>query len=132
LTLTRVLPAAPERVWHALTDPAELAAWFWPERLSPAVSVTTAGFRIEAGAAGFAVSGSYVDMDPPHRLVFTWRWDAAPAEETLVTVRLEPADGGTLLTLVHERFTDTTDRDNHLTGWEDCLDRLPAHLRTHP
>jgi hypothetical protein len=32
------------------------------------------------------------------------------------------------LTLVHSRFTTDTDRDNHLKGWSDCLDRLPGWL----
>ena len=42
LVLQRDLSAPPERVWRALTDPAALAAWFWPPRLEPAAEVDLA------------------------------------------------------------------------------------------
>ncbi len=76
-----------------------------------------------------AVSGEYVVVDPPRRLVFTWRWDGAEAV-TMVTMELAETAAGaaTELTVVHQRFTDPADRDSHVQGWHDCLDRLPGHL----
>jgi uncharacterized protein YndB with AHSA1/START domain len=68
-----------------------------------------------------------VSLEPPHRLVFTWRWHGEP-EETLVTIDLAPAGGKTVMTLVHERFASEATRDSHAQGWHDCLDRLPAWL----
>ena len=32
LVLTRTLPVPADRVWRAFTEPARLAAWFWPQR----------------------------------------------------------------------------------------------------
>jgi uncharacterized protein YndB with AHSA1/START domain len=133
LRLTRVLLAPPDRVWHALTDPAALAAWFWPLRMTPTVEAELrpgGRYRIAASSPAMAVCGEYVLVEPPTRLSFTWRWDTEP-DQTLVTIRLAPCDAGTELTLVHERFSDGASRDNHLKGWEDCLDRLPAWLARH-
>ena len=75
-----------------------------------------------------AIDGNYVVVDPPSRLVFTWRWHGEP-EQTLVTLRLAPAATGTELTLIHEGFADDATRDDHVKGWSDCLDRLPDWLQ---
>lgn len=132
LEITRTLPAAPERVWHAFTDPAALTAWFWPH-LAAVVEVDLrvgGGYRITAtnpSVDDFGISGEYVSLEPPHRLVFTWRWHGEP-EQTLVTIDLVAAAGKTVMTLVHERFADPAARDAHAQGWHDCLDRLPPWL----
>ena len=131
LVLQRDLDAPPERVWRALTDPAALAAWFWPPRLEPAAEVDLAvggRYRIDGPGAGIAVAGTYRELDPPHRLACTWSWDGEDAE-TLVTVELVPSgEDGTGLALRHEGFADDATRDDHVQGWTDCLDRLPAWL----
>jgi uncharacterized protein YndB with AHSA1/START domain len=133
LTISRTLPAPAERVWRALTDPAALAAWFWPQRFSPTAEVDLrvgGKYRIDGPAVGMAASGEYITVDPPYKLVFTWRWDGEPGE-TLVTIELTPVDAGTDLALRHERFASDADRDNHAQGWHDCLDRLPDWLSRH-
>jgi uncharacterized protein YndB with AHSA1/START domain len=130
LTINRTLAVPAERVWRALTDPAALAAWFWPRRFATTTEVDLrvgGRYRIDGTAAGMAVSGEYVTVEPPNKLVFTWRWDGEPGE-TLVTIELTPVATGTELALRHERFGDDETRDNHAQGWHDCLDRLPAHL----
>ncbi len=130
LQISRALPAPPDRVWRAFTDPAALAAWFWPERFATTAEtdVRVGGrYRIDGPGAGMAVSGEYVSVEPPNRLAFTWRWDGE-TEETLVTLELVATGDGTRLALTHERFSDDADRDNHAKGWSDCLDRLPGWL----
>ncbi len=129
----RTVPADPERVWRALTDPAAVAAWFWPKHFHTTVAMDPrpgGTYRIAAPSApggGIAVTGEYAVVQPPNRLVFTWRWDGQD-DETLVTIELSRVDGGTKLIVVHEGFGDEKDRDNHDTGWTDCLDRLPAFV----
>jgi uncharacterized protein YndB with AHSA1/START domain len=131
--ITRTLAAPPERVWRAFTDPAVLAAWFWPPRFATTVEadVRVGGrYRIDGPGAEMAVGGEYVAVEPPSRLTFTWRWDDQ-AEETLVTLRLAATDEGTEITLTHERFANDADRDNHAKGWSDCLDRLSESIVPH-
>ena len=86
--ITRTFPAPPERLWHALTDPAALAAWFWPHLDNTVdVDLRVGGrYRITGPRAGIAVDGEYLAVDPPKRLVFTWQWDARG--------RAQPGSGG--------------------------------------
>ena len=126
--ITRVLAAPADRVWAAFTEPATLTAWFWPARLSPAVSADVrvgGAYRIEG--TGMAVSGIYREVEPLRRLVFTWRWDGDEAE-SLVTVEFQDSDGKTVLSLRHDRLATAEERDSHAQGWNDCLDRLPSCL----
>jgi uncharacterized protein YndB with AHSA1/START domain len=133
LHLTRSLAAPAAAVWRAFTDPVALATWFWPAAsfgTTAEVDLRPGGrFRIAAPRRGFAVSGSYVEVEPPGRLVFTWRWDGE-ADETLVTVTLTATGVGCELDLRHDRFPDVASRDGNAQGWSDCLDRLPGWLLT--
>jgi uncharacterized protein YndB with AHSA1/START domain len=79
--------------------------------------------------------GTYREIVPPRRLVFTHAWldDAGrPGPETLVTVELEEIPEGTLLRLTQTGFTTEAARDGHGGGWGEALDRLTAHLATAP
>lgn len=130
LRLTHTLPGPAERVWRALTDPAALAAWFWPDRFATTAEVDPrvgGGYRIDGSAGGIAVTGRYPEIARPHRLAFTWQWAGDP-DETVVTIELTPTGEGTALLLRHGGFASDVDRDNHVEGWSECLGRLPAWL----
>ncbi len=127
--IDRTFAAPPERVWHALTDPSALTRWFWPASMAPVVSVDLrpgGALRIEAPGL-MAVAGEYTVIEPPRVLAFTWRWEGEP-ELTTVRVELSPVDDGTRMVLTHDGFADDKTRDNHETGWRDCLKRLSARL----
>ena len=51
-----------------------------------------------------------------------------PERESLVTFLLEPFDGGTELTLLHEHLPDEEARESHEQGWSGLLDKLPVFL----
>ncbi|WP_431278383.1 SRPBCC family protein [Leifsonia poae] len=131
IEITRTLKADRERVWRAFTDPAEFVAWFWPPPFASTGDMDArvgGSWRLVSHVAGMGLSGVFAAVDPPERLVFTWRWDGDP-EETLVTVRLVAVPGGsTELTVLHENFATPADADSHAEGWSDCLDRLPSLL----
>ena len=129
LTLTRTLAASPERVWRSWTTD-ELAAWLWPPSWAAhcEIDLRVGGrFRVASEIQDTGVGGEYVAIEPVTRLQHTWLWDG-DNHETLVTITLEPVEAGTLLTITHENFADDATRDDHLQGWGDCVDRLPAHL----
>lgn len=122
----RVIAKPIEDVWRAFTDADALAAWFWPPRFATTVELDLrvgGAFRIASEAAGMAVSGTYLEVEAPDRLVHTWRWDGED-EETLVTLSLVPVDGGTGITILHERFSDPEQAAQNELGWNSCLDRL--------
>ena len=129
LTLQRTVAASPERVWAALTDAGALAAWFWPPALRTEVELDPrrgGGYVIHAPDQ-MTVRGTYQEVEPPYRLRFSWRWDGE-AEQTEVAIDLSTVDDGTAVALTHDGFASDASRDNHITGWSDCLDRLPGFL----
>jgi len=90
------IAASPERVWAALADPAELAAWFGAHveiDLRPGGPVR---FRWPDGSER---RGLIVTLDPPRRLAFRWRETAGReptgAEPTVVAFELESYGGAT-------------------------------------
>jgi uncharacterized protein YndB with AHSA1/START domain len=72
------------------------------------------------------VSGTYHQIVPAEKLVFTWAWQSTPERESQVTVDLKPDAGDTLLTLTHEQFFSEKARDDHRGGWTRALDNLEA------
>ena len=130
LRVERHLSASPDRVWRAFTSADALSEWLWPPAFATiAITDPTVGgrYRIASEVAGMAVGGEYVALDEPRGLVQTWQWEGE-AGQTLVTVTIDPERDGTLLTVVHERFDTGDERDSHIQGWNDCLDRLEPYL----
>ena len=70
------------------------------------------------------VAGTYREIDPPDRLVYTWQWqNKEGAPETIVTVEFRAHATGTELVLIHD-LPDTDARDRHEDGWSRCLDKF--------
>ena len=67
-------------------------------------------------------------VDPPHRVVYTWRLDDA-AEAERVSVSFEARGAETLVTVRHERIPDSRARDGHEAGWKGCLEGLDTYVR---
>ena len=134
LRISRVLPADPETVFAAWTDPASLRQWFDPGGVSVTVAEIDArvGGRLVINMRGnesgrdFPHEGEFLEVEPPRRLVFSWRtpWE----RESQVTIELTPCDGGTELTLIHERIPDAKLRDDYRGGWSRVLESLEGHL----
>jgi uncharacterized protein YndB with AHSA1/START domain len=114
----RDLAHPPERVWRAITEPEELAAWF-PDTIEgefgPGSEVRFPKF-VEMGLPSV---GKVTEFDPPRLLAFSWG-------SSTLRFELEPAGDGCRLT-----FTDTLPREEsakNAAGWEVCLDGLEARL----
>ncbi len=121
---TLELKASPERVWRAISDPAELSRWF----------PTHAELEVRPGGDGRFHFDGYGDalvhveaVDRPRYLA--WRWlgeKPSPEEsETLVEWWLEPrADGGTSLRLRESGFRFEKHRAGNEEGWTAELGEL--------
>jgi uncharacterized protein YndB with AHSA1/START domain len=70
------------------------------------------------------VSGTYVLVDRPRKLVFTWIGPLTNHVNTLVTVELIPCGDETDLVLTHERLPTTAICEGHTRGWGNILDHL--------
>jgi uncharacterized protein YndB with AHSA1/START domain len=71
--------------------------------------------------------GVYRVVDPPKKLVYTWRWESEPeAPETLVTVEFLDRGNATELVLTQELFTSEEAKQKHETGWTGCFEKLAS------
>jgi uncharacterized protein YndB with AHSA1/START domain len=128
------LPATPEEVFAAWTDPASLTEWMCPAPQT--VAAVTLDLRIGGkfqlvmrGANGDNVHiGEYREISPPKRLVFTWKSAATLQQETLVTVELFPKGKQTELVLRHELFPNEHSAAQHTNGWQSIVEKCSAYL----
>jgi uncharacterized protein YndB with AHSA1/START domain len=122
LVLVRELRHPATKVWHALTDPAQLREWapFDADRdlgTTGPVKLSTVGARAQ-------VSDSRVTRaEAPRLLEYSWggnqmRWE------------LEPVANGTRLTLWHN--IDRRYVSMGAAGWHICFDVLDRTLAGHP
>jgi uncharacterized protein YndB with AHSA1/START domain len=137
LTLKRRLKAPPAKVFDAWADPQKLVLWFGPahtvqDSVRAQMDVRPGGrFRVQFSTdegESHEVGGTYKELVPDKRLVFTWAWHTTPERESLVTITLAPDGDGTLLTLHHEQFFDEPARDGHQRGWTGTLEKLDRFL----
>ena len=137
LTLKRRYPVAPGKVWRAWTDPQAIAKWWGPAPNEPVslaqTDVRVGGrFRVVFGGPdgkAHECQGVYREVAANRKLVFTWTWpNSTPERESLVTITLRAANGGTELDFRHEQLFDEKVRDNHKRGWSGSLDKLERFL----
>jgi len=136
LRMTRLIAAAPERVFEAWTRPEHMRRWSCPEGygLEEVRSDVRVGgaFRLQMRSPEdltHTAYGTYRVVDPPRKLVYTWDWEEEDQRmgETLVTVEFNDApDGGTEVVLTHEGFPVEEARTGHEDGWASCLNKLEA------
>jgi uncharacterized protein YndB with AHSA1/START domain len=127
--LSRTFSADLDQVWRALTEPGELAAWFWPADYGTTAEADAhvgGRYRIAAPSHQLAVEGEYLEVAAPRRLVTSWRWDGDDVR-SVVRVDLLGGEHGSGLTLTHEGLPPD-DVAPHEQGWSDSLDRLVDHL----
>jgi len=116
------LKASPERVWRAISDPAELDRWF-PQR---------AELDLRSGGDGSFHFDGYGDfpvrveaVDAPRYLAWRWAREAGGQPLTLVEWWVEErADGGTTLRVRESGFTDPQHRMGNEEGWTEELAEL--------
>ena len=79
---------------------------------------------MSSGESSREVSGTYVLVDRPRKLVFTWIGPLTNNVNTLVTVELNPLGDETDLVLTHERLPTQAIVGGHTKGWGNILDHL--------
>jgi uncharacterized protein YndB with AHSA1/START domain len=132
LKIQRLLPGPIERIWAYLTDSDLRRKW-----------LASGDMQMQAGAPfelvwrnneltdppgerppGFSgehrMQSRIVEVDPPHKLTFTW------GESGEVTFELQPAGERVLLTVIHRRLPDRNMTLMVGAGWHMHLDVLVA------
>ena len=118
-----LVPLNADETFALITQPDRLRRW----------QVVTARVDLRAGGdyrwtiiPGHAVAGTFTEVDPGRRVVFTWGWEGSPdlpPGTSTVVVTLEPAEGGTMVHVTHEGLSAEQEA-SHAAGWTHYLDRL--------
>ncbi len=131
--VTRRFAASPERVFDAWLDPEKAGRFLYATATGEMVRVD-----IDARVGGrYSIvdrrdgedvehTGEYLEIDRPRRLVFTLQVPRYSEEVDRVTVEIEPADGGSELTLIHETSPEWAEQSGE--GWRMILDGLAEVL----
>lgn len=132
------IAAPPARVFRALTQPRQLAAWWgapelyrtedWQLDLRPGGKWSCKAIGLDGVMS--TVEGVIESLEPPHRLVMTWQpsWDEFASSTILY--RLTPTTTGTLVEVTHSGFASAASCQGHAEGWLRVLGWLDAKLDT--
>jgi uncharacterized protein YndB with AHSA1/START domain len=127
LVVTTTIDATPQEVFPYLVQPEQLLRWLgtWAE-----VDPRPGGvFAVDMGQT--QVRGSYVTVEPPYRVVFTWGIagnEHLPAGSSTVEIVLRPDGDGTVVELTHRDLPADRVAD-HRQGWTNRLGDLAAISR---
>jgi uncharacterized protein YndB with AHSA1/START domain len=122
LTASVRISAPPADVFPYFTDPELMIQWIgeWAD-LRPEPGGT---FALNIGKT--AVRGEFLQIEPPHRVVFTWGvpgQESLPPGSTTVEVRLTADGPDTVVELLHQGLP-ADEFDGHLEGWTTMLGNL--------
>jgi uncharacterized protein YndB with AHSA1/START domain len=135
LVVRRTIAADVQRVFEAWTQPAHMVHWACPEGATLKTVQTDLRVggsyvleMVNQDGSPHTAFGTYREVDPPRRLVYTWDWKEEEFQvgETIVTVEFNDLDGSTEVVVTHEGFPALEAREGHEQGWSSCVDRLVA------
>ena len=133
LEIARVLPAERTAVFRTITDPQLLGEWWGPHgfRCPSAQFEPREGARYRIAMQPpegelFHLEGEFVEVDPPRRLAFSFRWDPPDPDdqETVAALTLVERGGETELTLLQRPFATEARRELHAEGWSESFEKL--------
>ena len=126
--VTREFAAPPERLYRAFTDPVDAAAWMWGRDAPNAAAEMDlrVGGRYSVakdapadddsgwGTDRWAIRGTFIELDPPRRLVYTLHWSGPvgynqTGDEVLdeaAVVTFEATEAGTRVVYDHIGIPD--------------------------
>lgn len=123
VVVERLVAASPQDVFAMLSEPERLRRW---QALSATVDLRVGGDYSYTVTPGNIAEGTFVEIEPGRRLVYTWGWAGQDVPETgasTITVDLEPKDGQTWVRMTHSGLP-SEQQAGHAEGWEHYADRL--------
>jgi uncharacterized protein YndB with AHSA1/START domain len=139
-TITRLFDAPRETVWRAWTDPDEAPYWLHPRDITTPrehvdFDVRPGGryrYTMVAGdGTEYVTVGTYREVAPYDRLVFTWGSPGDP-DEVMPVVTVELAERGsgeqTHMTFRLDGIAGQPGDDNVYDGWSEAFDLLAERM----
>jgi uncharacterized protein (TIGR03086 family) len=118
-----LVPLSADETFALITEPDRLRRW---QAITARVDLRAGGSYRWTILPGHSACGTFTEVEPGRRVVFTWDWEgdgALPPGASTVTITLEPSAGGTIVHLVHDGLTDEQ-AAAHAEGWAHYLGRL--------
>ncbi|BAV09434.1 Activator of Hsp90 ATPase homolog 1-like protein [Filimonas lacunae] len=109
-----ILPAEPEEVYVALTNPATIQLWTG----EPAVMSTEPDS--EFALWDESIVGKNLEFEEGKKIVQQWYFDQE--EPSIVTIKLHPHKQGTSVEVRHSNIPDS-EYDDIVEGWDDAYFR---------
>jgi uncharacterized protein YndB with AHSA1/START domain len=142
-TITRVLDAPRETVWRAWTDPDEAPYWLHPRNITTPRDRVDFDVRpggayrytmVAADGTEYPTVGTYREVAPFDRLVFTWG-GPGDADESMPVVTVDLAERGasgeqTLMTFELDGIAGQPGDNYVYDGWSEAFDELEERLAT--
>ena len=134
--IERTFQAPAQAVFDAFTSEEVMRRWWHADpnwetpvaevdlRLGGAVRVV---MRNPHDGAEYGGGGVYTEIDPPHRVAFTWLWDDNDTRQ-LIEIDFEEADGVTRVRFTHSGLWNEEAVRSHEEGWNTALDNLERVL----
>ena len=136
LQLSRVVKASRKRAFAAWTQPEALMRWFAPGTMSPQSAdvdlrldgkfrlVITGNSPRTGEYMQIIFTGTYEAIVPDELLRFSWEVEGDPGLPTLVTIGFKDVEGGTEISLLHERIPNADLLNRNRFGWSAMLEKL--------
>jgi uncharacterized protein YndB with AHSA1/START domain len=133
IRIERIIDGPVEAVFQAWTTVEGMRQWWGPGEF------TTPYAEIDLRPGGsyllvmqppegkpLHLRGTYREVVPPRRLVYTWQWTAGVPDhrESVVTVEFEDFGAGTKVIVVHGQFDEQSRTEPYESGWLSGLDKL--------
>ena len=133
IRIVRLYDGTPEAVFDLWVDPEARRVWYAhhpDDEVEAETDLRVGGaWSVEFGRPGgarYREHGVFVEIDRPHRLVYTmtFTYPDGRSFETTTTVSLADKGGKTELTLLDAGYPDEETRRGHEQGWPGFLDRV--------
>ena len=120
-----LVPRSQDDTFALITQPDQLRRW---HAITARVDLRVGGGYRLTVVPGSSAAGAYTEVEGGKRVAFSWGWEGSvelPPGASTVHITLEPTDGGTLVSLVHDGLT-AGQAASHGEGWDHYLGRLAS------
>jgi len=137
LVVRKTIRATAERLFAAWTISEQLKQWWGPQGvkcIDAEVDLRRGGrYRIGNQLPDgkiLWITGEFEVIEPPRKLVYTWRLEPETKSSERVTVQFEPCGEETEVIVTHECISSEELREMHQQGWQGCLEGLAKFVES--
>jgi uncharacterized protein YndB with AHSA1/START domain len=133
VTVERIVAATPDEVYAAWVEAATLALFIAPAPGSAQVEIDPrVGGRLRIVMTFpdrvTEIEGSYLVLDRPHRISFSWRPLRAGFESVVTVTFAAHSDGETRMTITHTRLPQSW-AESYDRGWGSIAGEIARRVR---